>query len=139
MPQLLVSGGTIVTQDPELPVVEAMLVEDEAVIVIGGEEEIGGQAEARAARLDLGERFACPGFHRRTQSLLLLHRRRARARLPDPADAFRRADPGRARGAAARTPAGRWVLGWGYNEVFLKPSRHPTLAELDRVAPATRS
>jgi predicted amidohydrolase YtcJ len=36
---------------------------------------------------------------------------------------------------AATTPAGHWVLGWGYNEVFLKSNRHPTRAELDAIAP----
>ena len=135
MSQLLVTGGTIVTQDPEHPVVEAMLVEDGAVLATGGEEEVTGQAEARAERLDLDGRFACPGFidaHNHfsfcTVAELALDCRTPPMRSVEQILA-------ELEELAARTPAGRWVLGWGYNEVFLKPSRHPTLAELDRVAP----
>jgi predicted amidohydrolase YtcJ len=135
MSQLLVSGGTILTQDPEAPVAQAMLVEDGAVVATGGDEEIRAQARRGAEQLDLAGRLACPGFidaHNHfsfcTVAELALDCRTPPMRSVEQMLA-------ELEEVAARTPAGRWVLGWGYNEVFLKPSRHPTLAELDRIAP----
>ena len=37
--------------------------------------------------------------------------------------------------AAAATPSGEWVRAYGYEETMLAEGRHPTRAELDRVAP----
>lgn len=135
MSQLLVSGGTILTQDPEVPVAEAMLVEDAVVVATGSDEEIRGQARPGAERVDLDGRFACPGF-------IDAHNHFAFCTVAELALDCR-TPPMRSveqilvelEELAARTPAGRWVLGWGYNEVFLEGSRHPTLAELDRIAP----
>ena len=42
----------------------------------------------------------------------------------------------RVRGTAAGRPAGTWVLGFGWDESFLRERRAPELAELDRVAPS---
>jgi predicted amidohydrolase YtcJ len=135
MSQLLVSGGTILTQEPGNPVARAMLIEDGVVIATGDDEEVAGQARAGAERLELGGRFACPGFidaHNHfsfcTVAELALDCRTPPMRSVDQMLA-------ELEELAARTPAARWVLGWGYNEVFLVPSRHPTLAELDRIAP----
>lgn len=40
--------------------------------------------------------------------------------------------------AARETPAGEWVVGGGYDHNRLADRRHPTAAELDRVAPGHR-
>ena len=37
---------------------------------------------------------------------------------------------------AAHTEAGRWVVGWGYEENLLKEGRHPRVQELDCACPA---
>lgn len=35
---------------------------------------------------------------------------------------------------AANTPAGNWVVGWGYDDTLIKEMRHPTREELDQVS-----
>jgi predicted amidohydrolase YtcJ len=39
------------------------------------------------------------------------------------------------RGRAERTPAGRWIRGFGYDDLSLAEGRHPTRWELDQAAP----
>jgi predicted amidohydrolase YtcJ len=41
----------------------------------------------------------------------------------------------RIKASAAETPAGQWVKGWGYNEIYLKEKKHPTREYLDRACP----
>lgn len=35
---------------------------------------------------------------------------------------------------ADATPAGEWIVGWGYDDTLLAEKRHPTRADLDRVS-----
>ena len=62
MAQLLVHGGTILTQDARRPTVEALLVDGGDVVAAGSTDEVTAAARAGAERLDLAGRFACPGF-----------------------------------------------------------------------------
>jgi predicted amidohydrolase YtcJ len=132
MSQLLVEGGTILTQDQGAPEVRALLVEDGAVLATG---EDAQAASAGAERLDLEGGFACPAFidaHNHFMFSVLAElgvdcRTPPMTSVAQIVAAMRR--------AVVRTPPGEWVRGWGYLEIRLAEGRHPSLAELDRIAP----
>jgi predicted amidohydrolase YtcJ len=131
---LLVHGGTILTQDPARPVAQALLVDDGAVAALGADDEVASRARPDAERLDLDGRVVCPGFidaHNHFVFSILaelgIDCRSTRVRSVEEVLY-------ELRQAVERTPRGQWVRGWGYNELDLG-GRHPTLAELDRIAP----
>ena len=132
---LLVHGGTVLTQDPAAPLVQALLVEDGAVVATGSDEELAGLARPGAERLDLEGRFVCPGFidvhnHFIFSVLAELGFDCRPPRIKSVADLLSEAER-----AMEQAPPGEWVRGWGYNELNLAEGRHPTLPELDRIAP----
>lgn len=133
MAQLLVHGGTILTQDATAPTADAILVEDGTVLAVGTDVEMAARARPDADRLDLAGRFACPGF-------IDAHNHFIFAVVDELGTDCRSATTVEdllltMEDAVGRTPRGHWVRGWGYNEMNLAGGRHPTLAELDRIAP----
>jgi predicted amidohydrolase YtcJ len=133
--QLLFIGGTILTQDPAQPVAQAMLIEDGAVVATGAGDEIASLARAGAETVDLAGRFVCPGFIDAHNHFVfgVLAELGTDCRTPPVGSTEELLSKlGR---TVARTPSGRWVRGWGYNELDLDRGRHPALAELDRIAP----
>ncbi|HET7690050.1 MAG TPA: amidohydrolase [Nocardioidaceae bacterium] len=136
MTQLLVHGGTVLTQDPVRPAAAAMLVESGAVVAIGGEDEVRAAARSDAASLDLDGRVVCPGFIDAHNHFVfsILAELGVDCRTP-PVSSVRELLEKLAE-VVARTPDGDWVRGWGYSEFELAEGRHPTLAELDRIAPS---
>jgi predicted amidohydrolase YtcJ len=132
--QLLVHGGTVLTEDASGPVASAFLVEDGRVAATGTDEEMSAQARPGAERLDLGRRFACPGFidvHNHFFFSVFAALGIDCRRPPVHSVEQLLSEIGQ---AVARTPKGQWVRGWGYNELDLG-GRHPTRAELDHLAP----
>ena len=135
MDQLLLHGGTILTQDPAKPTTPALLAEDGRVTATGTDDEVRAMARPGAEWLDLEGRTVVPGFidaHNHFVFSLLAELgtdcraprvRSVGALLYEIGNAVRDATPG------------EWVRGWGYNELDLDEGRHPTLAELDAVAP----
>jgi predicted amidohydrolase YtcJ len=128
-----VHGGTILTQDPGRPVADAMLVDDGVVAAVGAEDEVASRAREDAERLDLDGRVICPGFMDAHNHFIfaILAELGIDCRSPQVRSVEEMLDG--LQQAVARTPRGAWVRGWGYNELDL--GRHPTLAELDRIAP----
>jgi predicted amidohydrolase YtcJ len=135
MSQLLVHGGTVLTQDPGRPVAQALLVEDGVVVGAGADDEMASIARPGAGRLDLDGRVVCPGFIDAHNHFIfsILAELGIDCRTPPVHTVGELL--AKVGGVAGKTPAGQWVRGWGYNELDLAEGRHPTLAELDRIAP----
>jgi predicted amidohydrolase YtcJ len=134
MAQLLIHGGTILTQDAARPVAGALIVEDGVIATVGADDEVAARARPGAERLDLEGRTMCPGFidaHNHFVFSILAELgtdcRSPRVRTVEELLLVLEEDVG-------RTPPGQWVRGWGYNELNLG-GRHPTAADLDRIAP----
>lgn len=124
------------TQHPKQPEAQSMLIDSGTVLAVGGEAEIRAKARDSAEVLDLDGRLACPGFIDAHSHFLfgILAELGVDCRPPH-VTTIRELLAALAE-VAGQTPDGEWVRGWGYSEFDLAEGRHPTLAELDRVAPA---
>lgn len=129
----LVVNARVLTMDPTLPVAEAFAVRDGRVVEVGGTDEILWLREGEYELVDLGGRTVLPGFvdpHNHL-SIAALDVFWADCRDATSVEAVQRA----LREAAARTPDGEWVRGWGYDHRRLAERRHPTRHELDAAVP----
>ena len=126
----LLFNGRIRTLDPRQPLVGALAVRD-GKIVAAGTELHAAAAVPGAERLDLAGRDVLPGLtdahlHFEWYSLGL---QAVDAETPTLEEALRRVGE-----RAARTPAGEWITGYGWNQNEWG-GQFPTAADLDRVAP----
>ncbi len=116
-------------------IAEAMAVAGGRVVAVGSRAAVEQHAGPATRRLELGARVAIPAFNEAHMHLLPYGLGLQQVNLR--AEEVRSLDEVLARiGAAARAaPKGAWVLGRGYDHAELDIARHPTAAELDRVAP----
>lgn len=119
-----------------LPLVSAMVVEDETLIYVGSEEEARNCLTSGDAEVDLEGRFVCAGFNDSHMHLLgygnLLHAAQLSAHthtLEDMLECLRHHQ------ALHPVPPGGWLFGRGWNhDYFTDVSRMPTREDLDRVS-----
>lgn len=119
-----------------LPLVSALVVEDDTLVYVGHEEEARGHITDTDAQLDLEGRFVCAGFNDSHMHLLgygnLLHAAQLGAHthtLEDMLDCLR------SHLALHPVPEGGWLFGRGWNhDYFTDVRRMPTREDLDRVS-----
>jgi predicted amidohydrolase YtcJ len=129
----LFTNADLLTEDPSRPRARALLARAGLVVAAGEPEELRRLAPD-AEVVDLGGRFACPGFvdaHNHF-SLTALAPREVDCRTPPVRSMADLLD--RVRAAAAEAPPGLILRGHGYDESALG-GRHPTRVELDAAAP----
>ncbi len=127
-------NGTLLTQDPALPRVEALAVTDGRIETVGSRGDIEALAGPGTERIDLEGRTLVPGFNdshvhvwKVGQLLTGILDLRATGSLEELKASVRRRD--------RELPEGAWLLGRGYNEQFLAEGRQPTRWDLDLAAP----
>jgi len=119
--------------DETLPLAQALAVKDGRIVEVGGTDEILWLREDEYELTDLEGRTIVPGFvdpHNHF-SIGALETFWPDCRTADSIEDLQRllAD------AAARTPAGEWIRGVGYDHGRLPGRRHPTRADLDAAVP----
>jgi hypothetical protein len=127
-------NGTLLTQDPALPVAEALAVSRGRIEAVGARKDIEPLAGPSTERIDLEGGTLLPGFNDshvhvwKVGQLLtgILDLRSIRGLEELEALLLRR---------DRELPEGAWLLGRGYNEVFLAEGRGPTRHDLDQAAP----
>lgn len=125
--------GHLLTLDPARPVAEALAVRDGKIVAVGTDAELAGLIGPDTQVVDLGGCTVVPGFHDAHCHILLFGlslvevNARAATTVAEVAAAVA--------AQVQHTPPGRWIRGGGYNENKLAEQRHPTRADLDRVAP----
>jgi predicted amidohydrolase YtcJ len=127
-------GGAVLTQDPAAPRAEGVAVRGGRVLAVGSNEAILELAGPATRRTDLGGRTLIPGFndaHVHVWKIGDLLTRQIDLRPMESIEAALHA----VREANQRLPAGRWILGRGYNEARLAEGRQPTRRDLDQAAP----
>ncbi len=130
-------GGPILTLDPADRIAEALGTNGDRIAVVGDEDEVMGWAGSRARIVELDGRALLPGFidahgHFPGAGLYDL---RANLSAPPVGDVERMDElVARMREEAARTGAGEWVVGLGYDDTLLRERRHPTRNDLDRAS-----
>ena len=126
---LIVTGGRIVTGEPNAGVAEAMAVRGGRIVALGSSSEVARLAGATTQRIDLEGRMLLPGLYEAHVHAL----RASLAYLGDPYQELRSIAELQEwlRRRAREVPAGEWIR-IPRNEITrLKEFRHPTVAELD--------
>lgn len=114
---------------------EGLALRGGKVMAVGRTEEITALDGAGTRRVALDGRLVIPAFHEAHMHLLPFGLGLGMVNLR--ADEVRTLEETRTRlrAAAAATPKGEWVLGWGYDHAALDIGRHPSVTELDAAVP----
>lgn len=124
-------NGTFLTQNPKLPVVEALAIEHGKIITVGSNEDILSIPTTNQDVIDLQGRFVLPGF---TDSHIHLGYFSQSLQKID-MDGLSQAECiSRVAEAARILPAGTWILGHGWDHNHW-PEGYGNAAMLDAVAP----
>ena len=132
-------NGVIVTMDPARPEAEAVAVADGVIVGVGPLSDMKAFGGAGTRFVDLGGRSMLPGFIDAHSHFIDNAARtpwvNLNSRPLGPVDCV--GDMIRLLAErAARTPAGEWIVGWGYDDTKVREMRHPTRADLDAASPA---
>jgi predicted amidohydrolase YtcJ len=131
----LMTNGTIATMDRDQPQVEAVGIIGDRIVAVGNRTMVESALPRSFRTLDLGGRFAMPGFNEAHNHMLIYGRNLGQIDASYPA--VRSIEDIKARSAdqAERTPEGTWIVGWGYDDNKLDERRHPNRHDFDAVAP----
>lgn len=136
---LIFLGENIITVDDATEAAEAVAVKDGKILAVGDRKTIMGLKSASTQVIELGQHALLPGFidahgHAATQSKLLNF---ADLSPPPVGQVNNLADVAQVLQqylVEYQTPAGQWVVGFGYDDSLLAEGRHPTRDELDAVS-----
>ncbi len=126
---LVVRNANVITVDAGAPEAAAFAVEGDRFVRVGDEAEVLGLAEGAGRVIDLGGRTVTPGFNDAHLHPVAIP---PRAVYVGPPIVTVDGLVERLREAAAETPVGSWILGWGYEDVDL--GRHLDRHDLDAVS-----
>ena len=126
-------NGRIRTMDRVHPAAGALAVSGGRILAVGRGSELR-DAFPNFAQVDLGGRTVLPGFTDSHIHLPAYGIGLQRAELRDTRSVREAVE--RVGDAAARTPAGRWVRGQGWDKNVWEEDRFPTRHDLDPVSPA---
>jgi predicted amidohydrolase YtcJ len=138
---IILSGGKVVTLDPQSTVAESLVVSDGRILAIGNDDEMAQAAGPEAKRIDLAGRSAIPGL---IDGHAHMDREGLKLQLPSLAGAASVDDILERIAALARNAEpGEWIVTMPigdppyYSGVpgILREGRVPTRDELDRAAP----
>ena len=131
-------NGNILTMDDKNSTAGAVLVDNGLIKAVGSREDLIKSAGKDAVIVDLKGKTMVPGFidaHSHFQLVARMKRFMVQAypppigtikTIPDIISALKK--------KAKVTPAGKWIIGMGYDDTMLKEQRHPTRYELDKVS-----
>ena len=135
---IMYSNGTIVSMDARGATFEAVGARDGRIVAVGSPAAVAQSLHPGFAQIDLHGHTLLPGFYA------------AHDHFPEagenelyqvdlnssPIGSIHNMDElvAALKRKADATPAGKWVLGWGYDDTLLAEARHPTRADLDRVS-----
>ncbi len=125
-------NGTLLTQDKNHPLAQALAVQAGKIAAVGTNEEILSLPAAQ--KIDLAGRTLIPGFNdahvhvwKVGHLLTTLLDVRGIGSIPALQQKIQQ--------FSAQLPEGQWFMGRGYNEAQMTEGRHPTRADLDAVLP----
>jgi predicted amidohydrolase YtcJ len=138
---LIVSGGTILTQNPSQPTAQALAVTDERIVAVGSTADIASLRGPQTRAIDLGGHTVLPGMcdsHAHLEREGLKGQRLSLKGLRSIGDIL-----SVIRAAAARAQPGTWIVTMPIGDppyffggpAILAERRMPTRHELDGVAP----
>jgi predicted amidohydrolase YtcJ len=132
-PDLILVNGVVHTVDANGLTASAVAVKDGRFVGIGSDDEMRGLAGFGTTIQNLEGATVIPGLIDAHNHLLMTGTILGQIQLYDCRSLREILDRGAERARAL--PPGSWILGRGWDESLLAERRHPTRADLDRVAP----
>lgn len=129
---LLLTGGTVYTMEDSRPLVDAVAVAAGRVLATGSRQEVMAYRGPGTTVIELAGRALVPGFYDAHQHQV--YRGLAAHQVDGRAESIEQLVM-RVRERAARTRAGAWIEGTGYDDSRLAERRHPNRRDLDLAAP----
>jgi predicted amidohydrolase YtcJ len=126
-------NGQVVTVNSHNEVTTALAVRGNRILAVGSNEDISALIEKQTNVIDLAGRSLLPGFIDSHLHFMVHGTNRLGVNCKADSPAISSIQE-KLRAKAAKTPAGEWVRGWGYNDTKLTERRHPTRWELDEVS-----
>ena len=133
-PDVILVNGDLLTQDPAAPRAQAMAISGDRIIAVGSNADIRALARRSTRVVDFGGRVVIPGVidaHSHPAYAGIRHLREVDCDLRS-IGAIQAA----LRARAATTPAGKWVMGFKYDDTKTAERRFLTRADLDAVSTA---
>ena len=128
---MIVTGGRVLTMDPDNPVVEAIAVRDDRILAVGSNEDILSFATASTERVDARGMTVTPGFIDSHSHPLFAEEAVGvnvnLRRIDDVKTALA--------GKAANTPPGHWVRGVMYDDTKFEDERPLNRNDIDDAVP----
>jgi predicted amidohydrolase YtcJ len=132
---LVLYNGNIVTM-AERSRVEALAIRDGRIVALGPSRDMLSLAGAKTRLLDLRGRTALPGFiETHNHPMFYGYNVRIAVDAGTPPNDSIEDILERVAERARTTPKGEWIRAERYDDTLLREKRHPTRADLDRVAP----
>jgi hypothetical protein len=132
-PELILFHGNMITVDAAQRRAQAVAIADGRFIAVGTDDDIRALATAGTRKIDLEGKTVLPGFidaHSHPAASGRQHLREVDCDLRS-VDAIQKA----IRERAAKTPTGKWVLGFKYDDTKTAEGRKLTRQDLDAAAP----
>ena len=134
-PDLVIINADVLTMDPSRPRAQAVAVAQERVLAVGTDDEINGLAGPDTQVIDGQGLTLLPGMIDSHIHFLSLARTTQELDCrPDKASSIG-AITHRVFEWARIVPPGEWVRCFGYDDLALDESRHPTRHDLDEISP----
>ena len=131
---LIFYNGKIITMDESNPEVSAAALSGGTIAALGRDEDVLETRTPLTRLIDLEGRLVLPGFHDSHMHLLNFGYTLDQARLSGCRSVRELIERGRAYIAEHNVPAGRWVLGRGWNQDVFEDGRLPSKEDLDEIS-----
>jgi predicted amidohydrolase YtcJ len=132
---LLLTNARVLTLEPGQLVAEAVAVRGDTIVAVGSNSELASLRGRETRVIDCRGLTLLPGFIDAHCHLLALAAYLTGVDCGPDNVASIEALKQAIRGRAERMPYGRWIRGFGYDDLSLAEGRHPTRWELDQAAP----
>ncbi|RMF85667.1 MAG: amidohydrolase [Nitrospinota bacterium] len=133
MPDLILDNGNVYTLDTNLPHAEALAIRHGRILAVGSSSEIRSLATSQTTRIDLEGRTVIPGLIDAHVHFVSFSLSLQQVNL-DGATSLQEA-VNRVAHRVQQTPAGRWILGRGWDQNAWEEPVYPRKEALDQVAP----
>lgn len=130
---MLIHNAVIYTQNPDMPIAEAMLIQGSRIVKVGSYESIKNKADDSIKEIDLEGRVVLPGF---SDTHIHFYQWAVNYDSIDLSTAISFNDMGKALKSKARSAEkGKWITGLGFNEHDWPMGNIPDRYDLDKIVP----
>jgi predicted amidohydrolase YtcJ len=133
---LVLLNGRVITVNSKMPRAEAVAVKDGKIVGVGTDRAIRRLVGRGTRIIDLKGMAVLPGFIDAHNHLWGFGVALSQVDCRSPPVKSVKEIVEKIGERAAKTPEGRWVVGWGYDDTKLEERRHPNRWDLDTVAPS---